>query len=354
MKPLRHLSAAEVTAALPPLAERVALARRALTAIGRNAEMPPKIGVHPRRAGSLADAMPALLRGEDPDGDLFGVKWIVGMPENPSRGLPTYSALVIINDPVTGVPLAVMDGGAITTARTAAVSGAVIEHFMGRGTLSAERPAGPPARVALLGAGAQAGAHLPVIGLLLPGAELLVTDVDEVRADALAREASATSGIDSARVVAGVGEAVDGADVVVSVVSFGPERQALPAEWLSPDALVVGVDYDMMATAGLARESTFVVDETSQFLARRDAGLFAGFRDPDGTIGDALRGELVAGGGAGDAGDDEGDASGPNPGGPRRGRILALHLGVGLADVVFASAVLTRAETLGLGRVLPR
>jgi ornithine cyclodeaminase/alanine dehydrogenase-like protein (mu-crystallin family) len=341
MKPLRHLSADEVTAALPPIAERVALARRTLTAIGREAEMPPKFGVHPRRPGSLADAMPALLRGETPDGDLFGVKWIVGMPENPSRGLPTYSALVIVNDPVTGVPLAVMDGGAITLARTAAVSGAVIEHFMGSGGASGARPTGRPARVALLGAGAQAMAHVPMIGLLLPGAELLVTDADGARAQALARGASATAGIGSARVVAGVREAVDGAAVVVSVVSFGPERQALPAEWLAPDVLMVVVDYDMMATATLARDALFVVDETGQFLARRDAGLFAGFRDPDGTIGDALRGELA--GGAGECA----DASG-------RGRVLALHLGVGLADVVFASAVLAKAEELGLGRVLPR
>jgi ornithine cyclodeaminase/alanine dehydrogenase-like protein (mu-crystallin family) len=36
-----------------------------------------------------------------------------------------------------------------------------------------------------------------------------------------------------------------------------------------------------------------------------------------------------------------------------RGRILVTHLGVGLADVVFASAVLERARLLGLGRLLP-
>jgi ornithine cyclodeaminase/alanine dehydrogenase-like protein (mu-crystallin family) len=30
------------------------------------------------------------------------------------------------------------------------------------------------------------------------------------------------------------------------------------------------------------------------------------------------------------------------------------HLGVGLADVLFAAAVLERAEQLGLGRLLPR
>ena len=68
MKPLRHLSAAEVTAAMPPLPERLALAERTMRALGISAELPPKIGVHPRQAGSLAHAMPALLRGEAANG----------------------------------------------------------------------------------------------------------------------------------------------------------------------------------------------------------------------------------------------------------------------------------------------
>ena len=34
---------------------------------------------------------------------------------------------------------------------------------------------------------------------------------------------------------------------------------------------------------------------------------------------------------------------------PATGRVVATHLGVGLADVIFASAILERAESLGLG-----
>ena len=49
---------------MPPLVERLALAERTMRALGETAEMPPKIGVHPRQPGSLAHAMPALLRGE--------------------------------------------------------------------------------------------------------------------------------------------------------------------------------------------------------------------------------------------------------------------------------------------------
>jgi ornithine cyclodeaminase/alanine dehydrogenase-like protein (mu-crystallin family) len=338
MKPLRHLSAVEVAAAMPPLAERLILAERTMRALGRDAEMPPKIGVHPRQSGSLAHAMPALLRGEATDGseDLIGAKWIAGFPANPASGLPTYHALVLLNDPRTGEPLAVMDAGTITAQRTAAISGTAIRHFLPAGT----ELGGRPARVAVLGAGAQARSHIPVIGHILPGAQVRLTDVDSARSSKLATEASGVAGIASAQSVGSVREAVESADVVVSVVSFGPDTQALDPAWLGPETLFVAVDYDMQAPAALASEALFVVDERDQFLATRSGPTFAGYPDPDATLGELFRGELPPRLG--------------DRGGRAAGRILVTHLGVGLADVVFASAILLRAEQLGLGRLLPR
>jgi ornithine cyclodeaminase/alanine dehydrogenase-like protein (mu-crystallin family) len=116
------------------------------------------------------------------------------------------------------------------------------------------------------------------------------------------------------------------------MVSFGPDHQTLDPARLAPEALFVAVDYDMQAPAALAREALFVVDERDQFLATRSAGSFAGYPDPDATLGEVLRGDAP----------------------PRAdGRVLVTHLGVGLADVVFAAAILARAEQLGLGRLLP-
>jgi alanine dehydrogenase len=339
MKSLRHLSAAEVAAAMPPLVERLELAERTMRALGRDAELPPKIGIHPRQSGSLAHAMPALLRGEADDGssDLIGAKWITGFPANPASGLPTYHALVLLNDPLTGEPLAVMDAATITAQRTAAISGTAIRHFLPGGT----GRGGRPARVAVLGAGAQARSHIPVIGHLLPGATLRLTDIEATRALALAGETSSTEGAGSVQAVSSVREAVESADLVVSVVSFGPNRQALDPAWLGPETLFIAVDYDMQAPAQLAREAMFVVDDRDQFLATRSGPTFAGYPDPDATLGELFRGEARP------------RAAG-SVGGSGGGRVLVSHLGVGLADVVFAAAILARAEQLGLGRILPR
>jgi ornithine cyclodeaminase/alanine dehydrogenase-like protein (mu-crystallin family) len=324
-RPLRYLAAADVAAAMPPLPERLDLARLTMRALPGGAEVPPKIGVHPRQTGSLAHAMPALLRGAKEDGseDLIGMKWIAGFPRNPALGLPAYSALVVLNDSLTGLPLAVMDAGTVTAARTPAVSGVAIGLF---------EPTGP--HVAVLGAGVQARGHLPVIGHLVPGARVRLVDLDRPRAEALAAEARTVEGIAAAEVSASVRKAVEGADLVVSAVSFGAQHQTLDPAWLGPATLFVAVDYDMQAPAALACEAFFVVDERDQFLATRSGGGFAGYPDPDATIGELVRGDVAM----------------PAPG----GRVLVCHLGVGLADVVFASAVLKRAEQLGLGIILPR
>ncbi|MGZ8527455.1 MAG: hypothetical protein ACXWWR_01565, partial [Candidatus Limnocylindrales bacterium] len=185
--PLRLLSAADVLAAMPPLEVRLRLAERTLVALADgSAELPPKIGVHPRSPSSFGHAMPAVWRGDDPDGadDLLGLKWVVGHPANGARGLPTIHATVVLNDPATGLPLAILDGGPITAARTAAISGVAIRRFA-----PISGADGPARRVAILGAGVQGHSHLAVIGHLLPGATLAVFDRHPERAKALAEAA---------------------------------------------------------------------------------------------------------------------------------------------------------------------
>jgi ornithine cyclodeaminase/alanine dehydrogenase-like protein (mu-crystallin family) len=329
--PLTYLAAAEVSAAMPPVADRLRLAERTMTALVADAELPPKIGVHPRPGGSFAHAMPALLRSARPDGrdDLLGIKWIAGFPANRALELPAIHGLVLLSDPITGEPRAILDAGPITAERTAAISGVAIARF-------APEVVGRAMRVALLGAGVQGRSHLAVLGHVLPGLELTVFDRHPDRAEALAEVASTTPGIGSARTAATAREATQAADVVVSAASFAAaaERQPLANDWLSPDATVVAVDYATYVAASVARDaSRFLVDHREQFLANRDAGNFDGYPDPGGTLGEAILAAQAR---------------------PTRGRVLVTHLGVGLADLVFGNAILERATAAGLGTTLSR
>ncbi len=330
LPPLRYLSGADVTAAMPSLAERLDLAEVALRGLAGEAELPSKIGLHPRPAGSFAHAMPAFLPGAEPDADRLGMKWVLGFNDNQSLGFPAIHATLLLNDPATGVPVAILDAGAITAERTAAISGVAIRAW-------APAVSGRAIRAALIGAGVQGRSHVPVLGHLLPGVELALFDRDGGRAEGLAATARGTAGIGSASVAASAREAVDGADVVVTVAAFvaPPERQAMTNAWLTGDALVVAVDYATYCAAEVARDaSLFVVDHRDQFLANRDAGQFDRYPEPAAMFGEAL--DRTSGAGR------------------PVGRIVATHLGTGLADVVFGSAILDAAARLGLGTILQR
>lgn len=316
---------------MPPIEERLRLAELTLTALAKPgaAQLPPKLAIHPRPTGSFVHAMPAHLRGSSAVGDLVGMKWVAGYGTNQVEGLPAISAVVVLNDATTGIPVALLDGGPITAQRTAAVTGVAIRRF---------GPAveGRASRVALIGAGTQGHSHAPVIGHALPGAELRIHDPDVGRAAALASAAGAAGGFASVSIARSARDAVDGADLVVTAASFLPpaDRQTLTAEWLAPGATVVPVDYDTYCAASVARDAAlFLVDHRGQFLANRDGGgFFADYPEAGATIGEAIL------------------AGTPRP----AGQVVVTHLGVGLADVVFADAIVRRAVELGLGTTLPR
>ena len=103
-------------------------------------------------------------------------------------------------------------------------------------------------------------------------------------------------------------------------------------DWLRPDATVIPSTTRRTAPPRCAREAAlFLVDQREQFLANRDAGNFDGYPDPMATIGEAI----LAG----------------TPG--RQGRVVVTHLGVGLADLVFADAIV-RAGASRRPRPRPR
>jgi ornithine cyclodeaminase/alanine dehydrogenase-like protein (mu-crystallin family) len=315
---MRYLPAAELEQCLPEVATRIDLASRALIALSRgDAEMPPKIGVHPR-PGALLHAMPAWLR----DGDLVGMKWVAAFPGNAERGISAINGLIVLNDAETGVPMWLMGAARVTAVRTAAVSGLAIRLLAPASVES----------VAILGAGVQARSHTEVISVLMPATTLRIYDRHPARADAVAAEARgqglAASTASSAR------EATEAAQVVITAATLGSMSQAMALDWLLPGALVVSIDFATYASAELANSARlFATDDREQFLSYRQAGYFDGFPDPTTTIG-----ELADGRAATPLTDDR--------------PVHVNHLGVGLADVVFADAITRRAEELGLGAEL--
>lgn len=93
--------------------------KRAFMAQARGeAVMPPKVYL-PLPHQSDFRAMPAYLAHPA----CCGIKWVNVHPRNRGTGLPTVMGIVILNDPRTGFPLAILDGLSITRLRTGAAAG---------------------------------------------------------------------------------------------------------------------------------------------------------------------------------------------------------------------------------------
>ncbi|GCD41087.1 2,3-diaminopropionate biosynthesis protein SbnB [Streptomyces paromomycinus] len=96
----------------------------------------------PDRPDSRIIALPASLGGPTP---VDGLKWISSFPQNVAAGLPRASAVLILNDHVTGYPYACLESSIISATRTAASAAAAADR------LSRGRPR--PRRVGFVGTG---------------------------------------------------------------------------------------------------------------------------------------------------------------------------------------------------------
>lgn len=72
-------------------------------------------------------AMPAYIGG---DVQAAGLKWIASFPGNIHLGLPRAHSVTVLNNAASGVPYAIINAPLASAARTAAVSGLVLRHYL--------------------------------------------------------------------------------------------------------------------------------------------------------------------------------------------------------------------------------
>ncbi|MNO33415.1 ornithine cyclodeaminase [compost metagenome] len=72
-------------------------------------------------------AMPAYVGGEV---SAAGIKWISSFPDNIKAGLPRAHSIIVLNDPLTGQPSAILSSPLPSIVRTASISGLMIRHFL--------------------------------------------------------------------------------------------------------------------------------------------------------------------------------------------------------------------------------
>jgi len=166
--------------------------------------------------GSLLFVKPALVSGA------LSVKLITQVPDNGARGLPTMIATLVLLDPLTGSPLAVMDATWLTELRTAAVSAVATRALRDR----------QPKRLAILGSGALARSHALALRSVVPISDIRVWSRNPANAERCAADVEATACRDAE-------SAVQDADIIVTVTNAS--SPVLMGRWIKPGALVHAV-----------------------------------------------------------------------------------------------------------------
>lgn len=274
MKPPRFIAAATLYNILPP---------KALVETLRRAFREGEVVVPPRHHHSVAvpgapEATLLLMPAWRPGGHM-GVKVVSVFPGNSARTLPTVMGTYLLMDGETGLPLAVMDGTALTRARTAAASALAADYLAPRRA----------ACLLMVGTGALAPHLIAAHTAIRPIERVLIWGRDVAKAQALAAGLN-MPGIETVP-VADLRGAVREADII-SCATLSQEPLVLGA-WLRAGQhldLVGGFTPSMREADDAAVRAAHVFVDTLQG-AMTEAGdlvqpLAAGVLSADDILGD--------------------------------------------------------------------
>jgi ornithine cyclodeaminase len=271
---------------LLPIDECIAVMREALIALATGkAHQPLRTIIRPPGAAGVMGLMPSYMAG---DHSAFGLKAICVMPGNPAKGKDTHQGAVLLSSSDSGELMAIMNASAITSIRTAAVSGVATDLF-------AREDSG---NLAIIGAGVQARSHLAAMSAVRSIQCCRVTSRQPEHARKFAEEMKRNFSF-PIEPVDSIKQALEDADLIVTATSAA--EPIVQREWISPGAHlnIVGactpktreVDSRTMAASTLfvdRREST--LNESGDYLFALHEGAIA----PDhirAEIGEVLVGE---------------------------------------------------------------
>jgi ornithine cyclodeaminase len=272
-----------------------------------------------------------ILRGVVHPLGLAGVKVVGDFVDNHLFGLPSEIGMLTLFDPTTGAPLALLNATSITDMRTGAVTALGAKHLAAKNSK-------------VLG-------HIGARGTSYWNIRLLhhFFDFDEIRVHSKRREsreslAAKLSDEFGTRVIAVEDweSCVRDADIVVEATRLPAPEPLLKTSWIKRGALVV--PYGTMSAVELSLTDIMdkvVVDDWGQCRKGLPFGALRQHVDLDKITAETLHaelGQIVAGLKPGREADSE--------------TILFWHRGLSLSDIALGSAMLDKADALGIGQTL--
>jgi ornithine cyclodeaminase/alanine dehydrogenase-like protein (mu-crystallin family) len=282
-------------------------------------EMPPKPGIHTRE-NAFIHAMAAYVPGLE----AAGIKWVSGYPENQKKNLPYISGLLILNDPDTGIPIAIMDATWITAKRTGAATAVAAKYLAHRESTS----------VGILACGVQGRSNLEALACQFDLTRVKVFDINLAVANKYSTEMSHLVQAEI-EVVSNPKDAVADLDIVVT---SGPilehPKPIIDKDWLAEGAFASPVDFDSYWTgAAIEQADKLATDDINQMNYYRGLGYFKSTPQPYADLGEIAAGKMVG---------RESDSE----------RTMSINLGIAPDDMVTAKLIYNKAVENGIGTEL--
>ena len=287
----------------------------------------PRVHLEPGVANGHFNVLRGALRAPI---DAAGVKVVGDFVDNYKLGLPSELAILLLFDPRTGIPNAILDASGITDMRTGAVT-AIGAKYLARKESK------------VLG-------HIGARGTAYWNVRLLdhLFDFDEIRVHSRRPESRSafadqlTQDLGKPVTVTHDWQScVEGADIVVEASRLSEPEPLLKTAWIKPGALVI--PYGTMSAVELSLTdvmSKIIVDDWGQCKGGKFGSLRAHVetgRLSEATL-HAELGQIVARQKAGREDDNE--------------TILFWHRGLSLSDIALGHAMLEKADRLGIGQRL--
>ena len=193
-------------------------------------------------------SMPVYIGG---DVNRPGIKWAAESMTNAKTGnLPMGIDLIILSDPVTVQPVAIMDGMVITAMRTAAAAGVAAKYLAPKG-----------AKVAgCVGAGVIGRTMIMALKEVLPSLEeIRLCDLNLEKAEKLAAE---FEGIINVIPTNNLEEALNDADVVATMTTA--KKPFVKAEWIKDGAMIIQMSACEVEAGVVKKANKIVVDSWEQ------------------------------------------------------------------------------------------
>ncbi len=284
-------------------------------------EVPPKPGIHPKK-DAFIHAMPAYVAKMKS----AGVKWVSGFPENPKRGLPYITGLLILNDLETGVPICVMDCTWITAKRTGAATAVAAKHLAREDSRT----------FGILGCGVQGRSNLEALTVVCKNLEeVKAYDINERNLRAYVEEMTTKHGIkivpvDSPR------KAVEDCDIVVTASPILKQPQPeIEASWFKDGGFACPLDFDSYwKPEAMHSMDKFCTDDKDQLRYYKELGYFSNTPHVYADLGEIMSEKKL------------GRES-------LKERIMCMNLGLAIEDIATAILVYEKAKKTGVGTTLP-